>query len=420
MYNTVVIAAQAIIYGQGSGDLVKQRVLASKGDPKELGHIAAMIVMSVQGGAKKEGKDIPTDVLFAAGQEVVADIVELAVAAKLVKPGDEEDVFKKTLFEGLRVYGNVQMATGQVSMADRHDAASQLLEIHRDDPNTKLGDLADKMMSGGGQGEADQQQAPEEDPTMSGILAAAIAGAVGGAGAGVADVGKDQMLQDNLKLKADLDQQREVRLQEMRNASAADVANIHGDTARDVADTGAAASGYAAETAAGAHEYGADTVAEASKYGHDTSAAATRDAARIHAGATIKAAELHADVQRDIARNVQTDADGNLLVIKDGQAQYVEDEDGNRVKSKNDITPGNKLLIEGLQKQVTELTRDLNDPAKSMYLDEPAKKQYGQTISQLQGRIFDIMGVDPSNLRVRGGSAGASGARPPLSSFERK
>jgi hypothetical protein len=255
---------------------------------------------------------------------------------------------------------------------------------------------------------------------MSGILAAAIAGAVGGAGAGASDVGKDQMLQDNLKLKADLDQQREVRLQEMRNASAADVANIHGDTARDVADTGAAASGYAAETAAGAHEYGADTVAEASKYGHDTSAAATRDAARIHAGATIKAAELHADVQRDIARNVQTDADGNLLVIKDGQAQYVEDEDGNRVKSKNDITPGNKLLIEGLQKQVTELTRDLNDPAKSMYLDEPAKKQYGQTISQLQGRIFDIMGVDPSNLRVRGGSAGASGARPPLSSFERK
>jgi hypothetical protein len=162
MYNTVVIAAQAIIYGQGSGDLVKQRVLASKGDPKELGHIAAMIVMSVQGGAKKEGKDIPTDVLFAAGQEVVADIVELAVAAKLVKPGDEEDVFKKTLFEGLRVYGNVQMATGQVSMADRHDAASQLLEIHRDDPNTKLGDLADKMMSGGGQGEPDQQQPPEE------------------------------------------------------------------------------------------------------------------------------------------------------------------------------------------------------------------------------------------------------------------
>jgi hypothetical protein len=160
MYNTVVIAAQAIIYGQGSGDMVKQRVLASKGDPKELGHIAAMIVMSVQGGAKKEGKEIPTDVLFAAGQEVVADVVELAVAAKLVKPGDEEEVFKKTMFEGLRVYGNVQMATGQVSMADRHNAASQLLEIHRDDPDTKLGDLADKMMSGGGQGEPQQQ--PEE------------------------------------------------------------------------------------------------------------------------------------------------------------------------------------------------------------------------------------------------------------------
>jgi hypothetical protein len=253
---------------------------------------------------------------------------------------------------------------------------------------------------------------------MSGILAAAIAGAVGGAGAGASDVGKNMMLEDNLKLKSDLDQQREVRLQEMRNASAADVANIHGDTARDVADTGAAASGYAAETAAGAHEYAADTAAKASGYAADTSATKAVEAAKIHASSYVQAANIHADVQKNLAKNsLQVSNDGTLYRVKndedgDPEAVPVLGPDGEPFKVQKNLDSNSAAQIGAVTKLITA-----QEGVMKSAIGKAAKASAQADLNKLYQRLGDLTG---SKFDMGGGAAspGTKPQRPPLSSFE--
>jgi hypothetical protein len=127
IYETVVIAAQAMIYGKGTRDAIVQKLKLEANRPEVgIGHTAAMIAMSIRGGAQKEGKDIPDDVLFAAGQEIVADLVEVAIAAGIVKEADKEEVFKKSVFEGLRTFGESEKMQGQITPQVQQEARGAL------------------------------------------------------------------------------------------------------------------------------------------------------------------------------------------------------------------------------------------------------------------------------------------------------
>jgi hypothetical protein len=126
IYDTVVIAANSIIYGDESAKVVLQKLEAEQGSPKIIGHTAAMIALSIQGGAEKQGKQIPPDVLFAAGQEIVANLVELCIAKGLVKEADEQEVFKQSVFEGLKAFGDYEKNSGAITPEVQQQARAEL------------------------------------------------------------------------------------------------------------------------------------------------------------------------------------------------------------------------------------------------------------------------------------------------------
>lgn len=263
---------------------------------------------------------------------------------------------------------------------------------------------------------------------MGGAVFGAIAGALAGAGSGMTEVGKQMDLQDNLRLKAELDQQREVLLQSLRNSSAESVANIGAKGSLDVAGVHSKASMYGADTAADAHKVGAETAAnatvmsaqlhkEAAKYNADSSSQAHVTAAGIHANASRDVANISAAASA--AAHVQVDNNGDAFVVKDGKPQYLTDEDGDKIQSNKDLTPATKALVDGYQKRLQTLEASVNDPSKGMLIRSDPKQleRYTQQARDLQDRIYEALGIDPAAMRPSGPTPTAQGKRPPLSNY---
>lgn len=126
-YDRVIIEAQGLMYTENGIKTIVQKLTSMKDRlPLAIGHTAAMLIKSVSGGLKKAGQPVEGDVLFAAGQEIVADLIEIAQAAKLVPEGEDPEVLmQQSLFEGLKVYGDTEMAGG-VDPKAQAEARAQL------------------------------------------------------------------------------------------------------------------------------------------------------------------------------------------------------------------------------------------------------------------------------------------------------
>lgn len=142
LYDATVLAANAMIYGAETGKLVVQRIREEKGSARGIGHIAAMLMMSVREGAKKQGREIPDDVLFAAGQEVVANLVQIAVAAGLASEATEQELFQQAIFEGLKVFGEHEANAGELTLEKRNKAAADLQAFNDQHGEKTLTELA--------------------------------------------------------------------------------------------------------------------------------------------------------------------------------------------------------------------------------------------------------------------------------------
>jgi hypothetical protein len=117
LYDKVMQAALTQLYGD---DTTHQGIVtALKGDPKNLaqtvGHIAAMMLRSIVGNAKKSGVEIPEDVVFNAGLEVVAEIVTIAEAMKLVDEAGGQKLFQDAIMYGTKSYGEAMLNAGEVT-----------------------------------------------------------------------------------------------------------------------------------------------------------------------------------------------------------------------------------------------------------------------------------------------------------------
>lgn len=113
MYDVIMVQAHETMYSeQGVKSLVDK--LASMKDklPYAIGHTAAMMIRSVGGGLKKAGIPVEGDILLHAGTELVADITEIAVAAGMLPEAEAEAVGQQAVFEGLKIYGELDMKTG--------------------------------------------------------------------------------------------------------------------------------------------------------------------------------------------------------------------------------------------------------------------------------------------------------------------
>lgn len=133
-YDIVITAARGILFGEATFKVVMDKLSGGKAEiGKTIGHTAAMVITSIKGGVEKQGREVPGDILFHAGEEVVADLIEMAVAAKLMQEADSERVTKEALFEGLKVFGEGEIAKGVTP--EKRAAAQQ--EVSEADAQSK-------------------------------------------------------------------------------------------------------------------------------------------------------------------------------------------------------------------------------------------------------------------------------------------
>jgi hypothetical protein len=127
LYDLVMTQAQAIVYNEHGVQAVVEKLKAMRDNPaKAIGHSAAMILRSVKGGLAKANVDVPDDVLFHAGTELVADLTELATAAKVISEDQAAQVGQEAIFEGLKTYGEVDIATGELTPEGKKKAQQEL------------------------------------------------------------------------------------------------------------------------------------------------------------------------------------------------------------------------------------------------------------------------------------------------------
>lgn len=130
-YNKVMTIALAMLHGdQASHANVVQRLKAAQGGnlAQELGHMAAMILKSAQGNAEQNGVTVASNVLYNAGLEVVAELVDIAKAMGLVKDDKEaEQLFKDGCFQAVKFFGEAMQKEGRIT-PDVQAAAKQTIQ----------------------------------------------------------------------------------------------------------------------------------------------------------------------------------------------------------------------------------------------------------------------------------------------------
>lgn len=128
-YDIVMTAARGILFGEATFKTVMDKLSGGKDEMgKTIGHTAAMVITSIKGGIEKQGRSVPEDILFHAGEEVVSDLIEMAVAAKLMQESEAEAVTKQALFEGLKVFGEGEIAKG-VAPERRASAQQEVAQV---------------------------------------------------------------------------------------------------------------------------------------------------------------------------------------------------------------------------------------------------------------------------------------------------
>jgi hypothetical protein len=107
--------------------VIIQKLAQGKEDlGKTVGHTAAMLLISVQRTIEKKKGKISDDVLFAVGQDVVAEIAQLAAEAGIIKPARVPAIIEAAAYQALKAYGDWGNAEGKFSKEHRAGAVMEL------------------------------------------------------------------------------------------------------------------------------------------------------------------------------------------------------------------------------------------------------------------------------------------------------
>ena len=128
-YDTVMEAALSMIYVQdGSFEQILQKIQGeAEGDGLAygIGHTAAMILRSIQGSAQQAGRAIPEDVLLPAGEEIVAELVNICVQAGLAKPEEQENLVAEAMMNGVQEFGKAAQQAGEITPEQQAEAKTE-------------------------------------------------------------------------------------------------------------------------------------------------------------------------------------------------------------------------------------------------------------------------------------------------------
>ena len=116
MYDTVVVAGLHQIFDEKMIGIITDKLKAGQSNISgAIGHTATMIMRSVDTSVQNQGKQIPDDVMFAAGQEIVSALVEVAISAKLMNEKQKDAVTEAAMYEGMRVWGDTMQKAHGIS-----------------------------------------------------------------------------------------------------------------------------------------------------------------------------------------------------------------------------------------------------------------------------------------------------------------
>jgi antitoxin component of RelBE/YafQ-DinJ toxin-antitoxin module len=179
-YDTIVYKAMEMLYSDDRIVPMLEKLKAGANNiSKEIGHTAAMVMTSLVQTVAQSDQEIPEEILYNAGQEVVSQIVDIATAAGIVSEEQSQDVAEAALYEGLRIWGQNMGRDGQITDARAIEAKQSLTQagIEQDISKIPGRGQAEQPPPAGPSGQPPTQPGPPQagppqarPPQMGGIV----------------------------------------------------------------------------------------------------------------------------------------------------------------------------------------------------------------------------------------------------------
>jgi hypothetical protein len=161
-YDTVVYKAMEMLYSDDNIPIIMEKLKGgAKNISAEIGHSAAMVLTSIEQTVAQNDQQIPEDNLFNAGQEIVSQIVDIAVAAKVVSEEQSQDVAEAAFYEGLRIYGQNMGRDGKLGEDKSAEARDLMRQAGIEQDPTKI---PGKQPAAGGEPQQGQPPGPPGPP----------------------------------------------------------------------------------------------------------------------------------------------------------------------------------------------------------------------------------------------------------------
>jgi len=105
-YDIIMLQIREMIFNDNGGlEMVLDQVKSVEGGPaKGIGYTAAMMVKSIKGGLEEKGKKVSPEILQSAFMETVAELTEIAIAAKLVPADQKQAIAKQAATQGAQIF----------------------------------------------------------------------------------------------------------------------------------------------------------------------------------------------------------------------------------------------------------------------------------------------------------------------------
>ena len=137
LYNRFVTRSIGFIHGEETENQVLE-MMNQPGDPVHVnvGRTAAKVVQLIQQSAQSSGQRIPEDVLYGAGQEIVADLLETGVEAGIfpfkVDSKEYDQALELSFLEAVKVYGEDLLAGPDGEQVSREAQDTYAAEVARE------------------------------------------------------------------------------------------------------------------------------------------------------------------------------------------------------------------------------------------------------------------------------------------------
>lgn len=125
-YDLFMVNVREMLYSEsGIQAAMRQISSAEQGPVRGIAYTAAMAIKSIKGGFEQKGKKVPAEVLKTAFMELIADLVELAIASGVVTEDQKKQVASQALKDGADIYKqSMQIPQGSQGIVDQQMEAA--------------------------------------------------------------------------------------------------------------------------------------------------------------------------------------------------------------------------------------------------------------------------------------------------------